>query len=147
LPEVVEKAAPLVFRAWKPGDRLVSGVWNIPVPADGEPVQPDLLLIPLVGFDSRRYRLGYGGGYYDRTLAILDPRPLTVGIGHAFQYLPTIHPQPDDIPMDAIVTEQGITWHRRPARRPAIAPPEEDPNAEPIECSSPPCFMHELGEL
>src|SRR5215212_9623715 len=100
LPEVAAKAAPLVFRAWQPGDQLVSGVWNIPVPANGAAVLPDLLLVPLVGFDSRRYRLGYGGGYYDRTIAAMPVRPYAVGIGFELAQLATIHPQPHDIPMD-----------------------------------------------
>jgi 5-formyltetrahydrofolate cyclo-ligase len=110
-------------------------------------VQPDCLLVPLVGFDEAGYRLGYGGGYYDRTIAALLPRPLVLGVGYAFQHLPTIHPQAFDWPMDAIVTEDGIRWHRRHVRganRAAIASAEEDPNVELIECSSPPCFMHEL---
>jgi 5-formyltetrahydrofolate cyclo-ligase len=150
LPVVVEKRHPLEFWRWEPGMEMRPGIWNIPTPATAEPVRPDCLLVPLVGFDDAGYRLGYGGGYYDRTLAIMEPRPLTIGIGHGFQHLPTIHPQPDDIPLDAIVTERGITWHRRPPRRSTrtpVAPPGEDPNAEPVECSSPPCFMHELGEL
>jgi 5-formyltetrahydrofolate cyclo-ligase len=108
LPEVVVKAAPLVFRSWRPGDRLVSGIWDIPVPANGEAVQPDLLLVPLVGFDSQRFRLGYGGGYYDRTIAAMPVRPYVVGIGFAMAQLPTIHPQSHDIPMDVIVTERHV---------------------------------------
>jgi 5-formyltetrahydrofolate cyclo-ligase len=77
------------------------------VPAEGPPVQPDTLLVPLVGFDARGYRLGHGGGYYDRTLAAMPRRPLAVGIGFESLRLPTIHPQPHDIPMDMIVTERG----------------------------------------
>ena len=76
------------------------------------------------------------------------PRPpLAIGIGYAFQRMPTIQPQPFDQPMDAIVTEVGIRWHRRHvpgAKRPAVASAEDDPNVELVECSSPPCFMHEL---
>lgn len=107
LPVVVASAAPLVFRPWAPGNRLVPGVWNIPVPAEGEPVTPDVLLVPLVGFDAGRYRLGYGGGYYDRTLTAMTPRPFVIGIGFALSRLASIHPQPHDIPMDLIVTEEG----------------------------------------
>ena len=69
LPVVVEKKAPLVFRIWKSGDRLVPGVWNIPIPADGAEASPDVVIAPVVGFDSACYRLGYGGGFFDRTLA------------------------------------------------------------------------------
>jgi 5-formyltetrahydrofolate cyclo-ligase len=107
LPVVVEKNRPLEFRAWRPGDRLERGVWNIPIPAERDVVRPTALLVPLVGFDPEGFRLGYGGGYYDRTLAALDPKPLTVGVGFELGRLPTIHPQPHDIPMDAIVTEAG----------------------------------------
>ena len=106
LPVVVEKNRPLVFREWKPGAKLVPGIWNIPVPADGAVVEPDALLVPLVGFDRERFRLGYGGGYYDRTLASLRKKPLTIGIGFELSALPTIYPQPHDVPMDVIVTEE-----------------------------------------
>ncbi len=105
LPVVVEKGRPLEFREWAPDARLVPGVWGIPVPADGRIVEPDALLVPLVGFDPEGFRLGYGGGYYDRTLAAMRKKPLTIGIGFELAALATIHPQPHDIPMDAIVTE------------------------------------------
>ena len=110
LPVVVEKARPMVFREWWPGAPMTHGVWNIPVPAAGEPVAPDLLLVPLVGFDERRFRLGYGGGYYDRTLASLPFRPRTIGIGFELARIATIHPQPHDIAMDVIVTEARVGW-------------------------------------
>jgi 5-formyltetrahydrofolate cyclo-ligase len=104
LPVVIEKAHPLVFRAYRPGDRLEKGVWNIPVPAEGDPVVPDIVIAPLVGVDPQNYRLGYGGGFFDRTLASLPKKPLVIGVGYAMQHIPTIHPQPHDIPMDRIVT-------------------------------------------
>ncbi len=147
LPVVVGKGCPLEFWRWEPGLAMRPGVWDIPVPAVAEPVEPDCLLVPLVGFDGEGYRLGYGGGCYDRTIAAMLRWPLAVGIGYAFQRMPTIQPQPFDRPMDAIVTEAGIRWRRRHvpgADRPAIASAEEDPNVELVECSSPPCFMHEL---
>jgi 5-formyltetrahydrofolate cyclo-ligase len=106
LPVVVEKNRPLVFRSWTPGAKLVPGIWNIPVPTDdAAAVEPDALIVPLVGFDEDRFRLGYGGGYYDRTLAAFRRKPLAIGVGFELAALPTIHPQPHDIPMDAIVTE------------------------------------------
>jgi 5-formyltetrahydrofolate cyclo-ligase len=108
LPVVVAKAQPLVFREWWPGIRMAPGVWNIPVPAEGEPVRPVALVVPLLGFDAQGYRLGYGGGYYDRTLAALVQRPWTIGVGLEQARLETIHPQPHDIPMELIVTEQRI---------------------------------------
>jgi 5-formyltetrahydrofolate cyclo-ligase len=107
LPVVAEKAAPMVFRPWWPGAPMAHGVWNIPIPAAGEPVTPDILLVPLVGFDRGRFRLGYGGGYYDRTLAMLPAKPRVIGIGFELSRIATIHPQPHDIPMDLIVTEAG----------------------------------------
>lgn len=104
LPVVIQKAAPLVFRPYRPGDTLERGVWNIPVPATDKEIIPDIVVSPLVGFDKGNYRLGYGGGFYDRTIAALPKKPLLVGIGYAFSQLPTIYPQPHDIPMDRIVT-------------------------------------------
>ena len=69
---------------------------------------PDLLIAPLVGFDGAGYRLGYGGGYYDRTLAARSPRPRVIGAGFTLSRLDTIHPQPHDIPMSLVVTEDGV---------------------------------------
>ena len=108
LPVVVEKKAPLVFRLWKPGDRLVPGVWNIPVPADGAEASPDVVIAPVVGFDSACYRLGYGGGFFDRTLASLHHRPLAIGVGYDATSVSTIYPLPHDVRMEAIVTEREI---------------------------------------
>jgi 5-formyltetrahydrofolate cyclo-ligase len=105
LPVVVRDAAPVEFWRWRPGVALKRGHWNIPVPPERDLVSPAVLVVPLVGFDSRRYRLGYGGGFYDRTLAAATPRPHTIGIAFADAELPTIYPQPHDIPMDVIVTE------------------------------------------
>jgi 5-formyltetrahydrofolate cyclo-ligase len=107
LPVVIAKATPLVFRQWRPGEKLEKGVWNIPVPADGEPVLPDIVVSPVVGFDGGSYRLGYGGGFYDRTLASLPRKPRAiVGVGYELQRIPTIYPQPHDIPMDVVLTER-----------------------------------------
>jgi 5-formyltetrahydrofolate cyclo-ligase len=108
LPVVIDKKGPLEYRAWAPGETLVSGVWDIPIPEKRDIVVPAMVLAPLVGFDGACYRLGYGGGYFDRTLAALSPRPLAIGVGFAAQEIATIHPQPFDIPMDMIVTEAGV---------------------------------------
>ncbi|QKC77533.1 5-formyltetrahydrofolate cyclo-ligase [Mesorhizobium erdmanii] len=105
LPIVVEKGQPLIFRAYKPGDRLEKGVWNIPIPAEGDPVLPDIVISPIVGIDPSHYRLGYGGGFFDRTLAAMPFKPLVIGVGYEMQRIDTIYPQPHDIPMDRIVTE------------------------------------------
>jgi 5-formyltetrahydrofolate cyclo-ligase len=109
LPLVEVKAAPLVFRRWTPETRMVRGDWNIPVPPpDAEAVIPEISLAPVVGWTAEGFRLGYGGGYFDRTLAALSPRPFTIGIGFQSAHLATIYPQPHDIALDAIVTEAGI---------------------------------------
>jgi 5-formyltetrahydrofolate cyclo-ligase len=108
LPVVVEKARPLAFRSWREGEPLVRGVWNIPVPAQGAVVVPDVAIAPVVGFDRQCYRLGYGGGFFDRTLAALRPRPRVFGVGYELQALETIRPLAHDIPMLAIVTEAGV---------------------------------------
>lgn len=105
LPVVIAKGQPLQFRSWAPGEKLEKGVWNIPVPAGGETISPDIVIAPLVGFDPAGYRLGYGGGFYDRTLAAMTTKPLTIGVGFEFQELPTIFPQWHDVPMDRLVIE------------------------------------------
>jgi 5-formyltetrahydrofolate cyclo-ligase len=110
LPVVVEKNAPLEFRRWSPGCAMVKGFWDIPVPADPAPYTPQLLVSPVVGFDARCYRLGYGGGYFDRTLAYLDSQQQAfqvMGVGYAQAKIETIHPLPHDIPLHGIVTEEG----------------------------------------
>lgn len=108
LPEVVAPRQPLRFRKWWPGAPTAPGVYDIPVPAGTEIVVPDAAVVPMNGFDGEGYRLGYGGAYFDRTLAALDPRPLAIGVAFEFARLRTIFPQPHDIPMDFIVTEAGI---------------------------------------
>ncbi len=109
LPVCIRRAAPMTFRIWSHGEPLERGVWNIPVPAEtAESVIPDIVIAPLVGFDGGNYRLGYGGGYFDRTLAALPQKPNVVGAGYAAALMPTIYPQPFDIPMDMIVTENGV---------------------------------------
>ncbi len=113
LPVVETKAAPLVFRLWEPRMRMIRGDWNINVPPpDSDLVTPEITLAPLVGWDGAGYRLGYGGGYFDRTLAALSRRPLVIGVGLEAARLPTIFPQPHDIPMDAVVTEAGLRMVR-----------------------------------
>ncbi|WP_333815099.1 5-formyltetrahydrofolate cyclo-ligase [Tabrizicola sp.] len=108
LPLVEVKAAPLVFRRWTPETKMVRGDWNIPVPPpEAEAVVPEIALAPVMGWTQDRFRLGYGGGYFDRTLASLSPRPFTIGIGLQSARLATIFPQPHDIPLDAILTEDG----------------------------------------
>ena len=110
LPAVDTPASALVFRAWKREEPLVRDLRNLPAPASTMPtVQPDVLLIPVVGFDSVGFRLGYGGGYFDRTLAEASARPRAIGVGYSVSRMPTVRPQPHDVPMDLIVTEAGIS--------------------------------------
>lgn len=106
LPVVVMQGQPLVFHSWQPGERLKRGVWNIPVPASGREIEPDIVVAPVVAYDQANFRLGYGGGYFDRTLASLSGRPRVFGVGFACAEIATIHPQPHDVAMDVIVTDK-----------------------------------------
>lgn len=103
LPVVSEDT--LEFRQWTPEAPMRAAEHGIPVPAHGRVVQPECVLIPCVGFDAARYRLGYGGGYYDRTLAALVPWPLAVGIAYELSRIDSIEPQPHDIRLDVVLTE------------------------------------------
>ncbi len=109
LPVVVKPKAPLEYWRWNQGDQLARGIWNIPIPERRDVVSPDLMLAPLVGFDRANYRLGYGGGYFDRTLAALKQRPMVIGVGYDFSAVETIFPQSHDVPMDAVLTECRYT--------------------------------------
>ena len=109
LPSVETEAAPLVFRRWTPETKMVRDDRNIPAPPpDASIVTPEIVLAPLIGWDEGGYRLGYGGGSFDRTLAALTPRPFAIGIGVQSARLVTIYPQPHDIALDAILTEAGV---------------------------------------
>jgi 5-formyltetrahydrofolate cyclo-ligase len=113
LPAIVERHGALEYRAWQRDADLERGVYDIPAPSVRDIVHPDIIVAPLVGFDASNYRLGYGGGYFDRTLAVAEPRPLTVGVGFEAALLDTIHPQPHDIPMDFIVTETKLRQSKK----------------------------------
>jgi 5,10-methenyltetrahydrofolate synthetase len=95
----------LEFHSWSPDAPVRAGEFGIPVPARGRPMQPDCLLIPCVGFDERRFRLGYGGGYYDRTLAQMVPWPLSVGIAFEVSRVATIAPREHDLALDVVITD------------------------------------------
>lgn len=114
LPVVIAEDQPLAFREWSAETPLQADRYGIPTPTAGAWLVPDLILLPLNGFDAAGYRLGYGGGYFDRTLAALAPRPLAVGVGFEINRLPTIRPEAHDQRLDWIVTEAG-------AFRPAAA--------------------------
>jgi 5,10-methenyltetrahydrofolate synthetase len=108
LPVVVAPKTPLQFREWHPGVALAEGALGIPYPVGSAELLPDHVLLPMNGWDERGYRLGYGAGYFDRTLASLAQRPLVIGVSYEMARLPTIHPQAWDIPVDWLVTERGI---------------------------------------
>jgi 5,10-methenyltetrahydrofolate synthetase len=94
---------------------MVRGDWNIPVPPpEADVLVPAISLAPVVGWTDGAFRLGYGGGYFDRTLAALSPRPFTIGIGLQSARLTTIYPQPHDIVLNAILTEVGLQAEAAP---------------------------------
>ena len=106
LPVVEKHHAPLIFHRWRPGDALVADAHGVMAPVErGDVVQPELLLLPCVGFDAQGYRLGYGGGYYDRTLAVKQP-PRTVGIAYAMCEA-VFEVGGHDVRMGAVITEDG----------------------------------------
>ncbi|MGN6304178.1 MAG: 5-formyltetrahydrofolate cyclo-ligase [Mesorhizobium sp.] len=105
LPVVIQKGWPLEYRIWSPGDPLEHGAANILSPARGPAVRPDIVIAPVVGFDMAHYRLGYGGGFFDRTLATMPRKPVVIGVGYREAEMATIHPQPHDIPMDVVLTD------------------------------------------
>ncbi|HSN64117.1 MAG TPA: 5-formyltetrahydrofolate cyclo-ligase [Azonexus sp.] len=107
LPVVVAESEALRFREWSPDSRLEADRYGIPTPSAGEWLTPDLILLPLNGFDGAGYRLGYGGGYFDRTLAALSPRPLAVGVGFEINRVASIRPEAHDQRLDWIITENG----------------------------------------
>ncbi|HEY2678533.1 MAG TPA: 5-formyltetrahydrofolate cyclo-ligase [Steroidobacteraceae bacterium] len=108
LPAVVAKGQPLEFREWWPGVKMTNGVYDLPVPDGTSVLTPDALLIPALGIGAHGDRLGYGGGYFDRTLAALRPKPLAVGLAFELSRIATILPQPHDVFMDFVVTEAAI---------------------------------------
>jgi 5-formyltetrahydrofolate cyclo-ligase len=114
MPVVVRADAPMVFRPWTPSAPMAADPYGIPIPAGAEiSAPPDVVLVPLVAFDARGFRLGYGGGYFDRTLAALTPAPATFGVGFELSRTAHLRPEPHDVPLDAIVTETGCHWRPR----------------------------------
>ena len=108
LPEVIEPGQPLIYRKWWPQVSIKKDRYGLSVPCDTEAVLISAVMIPMVGFDDQGYRLGYGSGYFDRTLAAMTTHPLTIGIAFEQQRIATTYPQSHDIPMDFIVTERSI---------------------------------------
>jgi 5,10-methenyltetrahydrofolate synthetase len=140
LPVVVAPGQPLIFREWHDGVALTSGPLGIPSPTGSTPVNPTVVLVPLNGWDGSGYRLGYGAGYFDRTLASA-PRPLVaIGVGYELAKMESIRPQPWDVPMDWIVTERGV-YRRDPGGLEFLGEPTA---GEPGALASPVCYADEI---
>lgn len=114
LPVVQAPATPLLFRVWAPGAAMIEGAFGAMIPSDERPVTPDLVIVPLLAFDARGYRLGYGGGFYDRTLEVLRAQRSVVafGLAYAAQMAASVPVEPTDQPLDAVVTETGVITPR-----------------------------------
>src|SRR5919201_3370391 len=136
LPVVVAPKKPLVFREWHPGVTLAKGPLDIPYPVDSPEVQPNAVILPMNGWDAQGYRLGYGAGFFDRTLAALAQRPVVIGVSYELARLDTIYPQPWDIPMDYVVTERGI-YRRDPEGLAYLGEPQ---GGEGSVLASPVCY-------
>ncbi len=108
MPVVVAPKTPLIFREWHPGVELAEGPLGIPYPVGSRELEPKAVLLPMNGWDAQGYRLGYGGGFFDRTLASLKQKPLVIGVSYELARIPTIYPQPWDVPMDYVVTERAV---------------------------------------
>ncbi|MCK6424516.1 MAG: 5-formyltetrahydrofolate cyclo-ligase [Burkholderiaceae bacterium] len=112
LPVMDRQTKQLRFHVWYPGCPMEEDAFGILKPKDTEEFHPELLLAPCVGFGPKGVRLGYGGGFYDRTLATLRPRPYTAGIGYGHGYIPWLEAEAHDVPLDAMLTEDGVFWQR-----------------------------------
>ena len=110
LPVVNKVHKTLTFHAWYPGCPMEEDAYGIPKPKDTEIIVPTLLFVPCVGYGPGGFRLGYGGGFYDRTLATLQPKPFTVGLGYSHGWLPDLAPEPHDVALDAILNDNGVVW-------------------------------------
>ncbi len=140
LPVVVAPRAPLEFREWHPGVELAKGPLDIPYPVNSPEVTPNAVLLPMNGWDAQGYRLGYGGAFFDRTLAGLAKKPVVIGISYELARLETIYPQSWDIPMDYVVTERGV-YRRDPEGLAFLGEPQD---GEPSALSSPVCYAGEI---
>jgi 5-formyltetrahydrofolate cyclo-ligase len=138
LPVVVAPKSPLIFREWHPGIELAKGALDIPYPVNSQEITPDAVLLPMNGWDAQGYRLGYGAGFFDRTLASLAKKPLTIGISYEIAKMSSIHPQAWDLPMDYVVTERGV-YRRDPEGLAFLGEPDLGSG----ERSSPVCYADE----
>jgi 5,10-methenyltetrahydrofolate synthetase len=110
LPVIDKTTKKLSFHVWYPGCAMEDDAYGIPKPKDTPVFEPSLLLVPCVGFGPNGVRLGYGGGFYDRTLGTLTPRPTTVGVAYANGFVPWLKAEPHDVPLDVILTDEGVAW-------------------------------------
>ena len=110
LPVIDKLTKTLTFHVWYPGCPMEEDAYGIPKPKDTDVIQPTLLFVPCVGYGPGGYRLGYGGGFYDRTLATLQPQPFTVGLGFTQGFVDDLEPELHDIPLDAILNDHGVVW-------------------------------------
>ena len=140
LPVVIAPRQPLKFREWHPGIALARGALDIPYPVGSPEVQPDAVLLPMNGWDAQGYRLGYGAGFFDRTLASMAKRPVTIGVSYELARLDTIYPQPWDIPMDYVLTERGV-YRRDPEGLAYLGEPQ---TGTPSALASPVCYADEV---
>jgi 5-formyltetrahydrofolate cyclo-ligase len=117
LPVVAGKGQPLVMRGWAFGEPLAAGVWGIREPkAEAPAVEPDILIVPLLAFDRRGHRVGYGAGYYDMTITALRANKpvVAVGIAFAIQEIETVPNTPRDARLDLVLTEREVIDFRGP---------------------------------
>lgn len=112
LPVVDKAIGSLRFHVWYPGCPTELDAYDIPKPKGTEVFEPQMLLLPCVGYGPGGVRLGYGGGFYDRTIMALRPRPFTVGLCYSNAFLPMLRAEPDDLPLDALITDDGVGWQR-----------------------------------
>ncbi len=110
LPVINKQTKTLSFHAWYPGCPMEEDAYGIPKPKDTELIVPTLLFVPCVGYGLGGHRLGYGGGFYDRTLAKLTPLPFTVGLGFTLGFVPDLEPEAHDAPLDTVLNENGVVW-------------------------------------
>ena len=110
LPVVDKNSKQLSFQVWYPGCQMEDDAYGIPKPKGTPTFEPTLLLVPCVGYGPGGVRLGYGGGFYDRTLATLQPRPTTVGLAYSQGFLPWLDAEAHDVPLDTVLTDEGLAW-------------------------------------
>jgi len=112
LPVAERETKSLRFHVWYPGCETELDAYDIPKPKGTDEFVPQMLVVPCLGFGPGGVRLGYGGGFFDRTLRALVPRPVTIGVSYTHGFLPMLRSSPDDLPLDALLTEDGVMWQR-----------------------------------